>query len=707
MVETSAGEAVDPAQAQPDQYSVRALTRLDEVGAIADAWHRLLLASPTATAFASPAWVLTWYRHFQPRGGIHVVTVWRGGELVGVAPFARTRAGGAHAGFTLLVSAGTEHGDYGDPVLGPDPLPVARLVADHLAHLVRHENTAVNLRRLCDDSPLLAVLEARDDVACAPMGLEAGNAVVRFADMDDPRAALDRIARKRDLPRLRRRLTEAHGEVEFVAEAPDTRLALDHMRDFLSRRWAPGEGPRLFTAPGREAFTRDATAALVEAGLARVAMLTAGGRPVAVSIDHVVGGRLLGDATSYDPDLRRFSVGLLHLHEVLAAALADGLDEVDLRAGDFPYKDQWATSARRTRSVALVRAGVLGRAQHAARRMAMSARARRIARAERAAPKPQAPPAPTPHAAVARDVRPTPGRSAAPVTPPTPAPCVSVVIPARNAARWLDQQLAALAAQDVPVPWEVVVADNGSCDATRQVAASWRDRLPVRVVDASATAGINHARNRGAAEARGELLLFCDADDVVQPGWVAAYWHARGEWDMAGGPVDTVSLNTPHQRTLHLGGPGAGLNSFGWLATFMGCNFAVHRVVHTTIGGFDESFRGGGDDIDFAFRGQLAGFRLGYVPDAEVAYRLRDTLRAAVRQHYHYGRTRPHLYRKFRASGMPRRSWRHTARSYAVAAARLPDMVRSDERAKWVIHAAFMIGMARGSLHDHIVYLSE
>lgn len=139
----------------------------------------------------------------------------------------------------------------------------------------------------------------------------------------------------------------------------------------------------------------------------------------------------------------------------------------------------------------------------------------------------------------------------------------------------------------------------------------------------------------------------------------------------------------------------------------MGCNFAVHRVVHTTIGGFDESFRGGGDDIDFAFRGQLAGFRLGYVPDAEVAYRLRDTLRAAVRQHYHYGRTRPHLYRKFRASGMPRRSWRHTARAYAVAAARLPDMVRSDGRAKWVIHAAFMIGMARGSLHDHIVYLSE
>ena len=423
MVETSAGGALGPAVARLNPYSVRTLSHPDEVRAIAEAWHRLLLASPTATAFASPAWVLTWYRNFQPRGGIHVVTVWKGDDLVGVAPFARTRAGGARAGFTLLVSAGTEHGDYGDPVLGPDPLPVAQLVADHLVHLVRHENTAVNLRRLCDDSPLLAMLEARDDVACAPMGLEAGNAVVRFADLDDPRAALDRIARKRDLPRLRRRLTETHGEVEFVAEAPDTMLALDHMRDFLSRRWAPGEGPRLFTAPGREAFTRDVTAALVEAGLARVAMLTAGGRPVAVTIDHVVGGRLLGDATSYDPDLRRFSVGLLHLHEVLGAALADGLDEVDLRAGDFPYKDQWATSTRRTRSIALLRAGVLGRAQHAARRVAMSARARRIARGELAAPDPQARPAPTRHAAGAPDAGGAPGPAPAPGA--TQAPCRS------------------------------------------------------------------------------------------------------------------------------------------------------------------------------------------------------------------------------------------------------------------------------------------
>lgn len=369
-----------------DAYSVRTITELTELRALTDQWHRLLLASPMATAFVSPAWVLTWYRAFERARGIYVVTVWRGRELAGVAPFARTRFGGAHAGFTLLVSAGTEHGDFGDPLLGPDPLPVAHTLADHLARLTRRENTVVNLRRLRDESPLLALLEARDDVACAPMGAHADNAVVRFSDMDDPEATLARLARKRDLPRLRRRLTEHHGEVVFTSQAPDTTSALDAMRDLLARRWTAGEGPKMFATPAREAFTREVTAALVDCDLARVSTLTAGGRIVAVTINYRVGDREIGDATGFDPDLRKYAVGLMHLHEVLASAWTSGITEVDMRAGDFAYKDKWATTSQGTRSIALHRAGRLGPAQLAARRVAMSVRARRITRRGRRQP---------------------------------------------------------------------------------------------------------------------------------------------------------------------------------------------------------------------------------------------------------------------------------------------------------------------------------
>ena len=284
---------------------------------------------------------------------------------------------------------------------------------------------------------------------------------------------------------------------------------------------------------------------------------------------------------------------------------------------------------------------------------------------------------------------------------------ISVVIPARNVATELEAQLGGLAAQEVPVPWEVVVADNGSTDDTREVAARWRDRLPLRIVDASAQAGVNFARNLGAREATGELLLWCDADDVVQPGWMAAYWRTRDEWDMAGGFIDVSVLNGPAALARHADVKFGGLNHFGWLRTFMGCNFAVHRRVFTAIDGFDESFSGGCDDVDFAFRGQLAGFRLGYVPEAAVAYRLRETLRDTVRQHYRYGITRVHLFRKFRPVGMPRRSWKHTVRAYALTIARAPDLLTRGGRGRWVVDAAFLIGLASGSLHDHTLYLSE
>lgn len=107
---------------------------------------------------------------------------------------------------------------------------------------------------------------------------------------------------------------------------------------------------------------------------------------------------------------------------------------------------------------------------------------------------------------------------------------LSVIIPCLNAERTIGEQLAALAAQRWSERWEVIVADNGSTDGTLEVVRRFAGRLPeLRVVDASQRRGSGYARNRGAAVARGEWLAFCDADDVVAPGWVAAMgrrWRA-------------------------------------------------------------------------------------------------------------------------------------------------------------------------------------
>src|SRR5438045_2944663 len=104
----------------------------------------------------------------------------------------------------------------------------------------------------------------------------------------------------------------------------------------------------------------------------------------------------------------------------------------------------------------------------------------------------------------------------------TPPRLVSVIVPVRNGARWLGQQLAALERQRYGGRWEVVVVDNGSSDGSAAVAGDWAGRLALRTVGANRRRGINVARNAGAAVACGDLLAYCDADDQVAPGWLEA-----------------------------------------------------------------------------------------------------------------------------------------------------------------------------------------
>jgi CelD/BcsL family acetyltransferase involved in cellulose biosynthesis len=358
---------------------VEVVTELADLEALSDQWTALVHTSPLATAYASPAYILTWYRHFERPGGIYTITVWHHDQLVGLAPFARTRIGHPPAAITLLVSAGTEHGDYGDPLLGPDPTPVAHAITDHLATLTRH-HTIINLRRLRDDSPTLAAIHARDDITPTPMGQIADAAVIRLDTIDDPTTHLRRLANKHSIPRRMRRLAEAHGPITYQPHDPDHTRALDTMRDMLTRRWGPHNGPAMFRTPHMDAYTRDTLHHLTHTGFARIATLTAGTTPVAVNTVFEVGERAVSDNVAIDPDLGSFGPGQAALLRLVEHAHESGRREVDLRAGDFPYKYKWANATHRTRSVALTAPGRRHDAMMAARRVLMSLRARRLAR---------------------------------------------------------------------------------------------------------------------------------------------------------------------------------------------------------------------------------------------------------------------------------------------------------------------------------------
>ena len=100
---------------------------------------------------------------------------------------------------------------------------------------------------------------------------------------------------------------------------------------------------------------------------------------------------------------------------------------------------------------------------------------------------------------------------------------ISLIIPCYNATDTIGAQLEAVARQQYRQLWEVIVSDNGSIDSSREVVERFKGQLPrLRIVDASDRHGAAHARNRGAAMASGDALVFVDADDEVAPGWLEA-----------------------------------------------------------------------------------------------------------------------------------------------------------------------------------------
>jgi glycosyltransferase involved in cell wall biosynthesis len=99
------------------------------------------------------------------------------------------------------------------------------------------------------------------------------------------------------------------------------------------------------------------------------------------------------------------------------------------------------------------------------------------------------------------------------------APLVSVVMSTYNRAGVVERTLEAALDQPGP-PFEIVVVDDGSTDATPKVLAAVDDAR-LRVVQ-QANAGMASARNTGAAAAEGEWLIFLDDDDVPVRGWLLA-----------------------------------------------------------------------------------------------------------------------------------------------------------------------------------------
>jgi GT2 family glycosyltransferase len=278
------------------------------------------------------------------------------------------------------------------------------------------------------------------------------------------------------------------------------------------------------------------------------------------------------------------------------------------------------------------------------------------------------------------------------------------VIPARDAAQTIAAQLAALASQSYCGRLHVVLADNGSTDATISEVERWRDQFAsLRVVDASARRGAAFARNCGfGATSHTGVVVCCDADDVVDQHWVAGLLGALAQADLvAGGTVDWDGRSIPtHPNPFGIGGAG-----LGYLPACSTSSFACRIEVWKETGGFDEDLLAS-EDVDFAWRAQQQGFRLVPAPDAFVLYRTPTTARATFAKWFHYGISQPQLYAKHRRAGMPKQPTIRALSRWAQLAVTAFRLLQGGEpRLTWCREFGRRSGRVVGSVRARVVFL--
>ncbi|HKN38499.1 MAG TPA: glycosyltransferase [Acidimicrobiia bacterium] len=283
---------------------------------------------------------------------------------------------------------------------------------------------------------------------------------------------------------------------------------------------------------------------------------------------------------------------------------------------------------------------------------------------------------------------------------------LSVVIPVRDAAAVVPDQLGALRAQRWEGHWEVVVAlDAGSADATADVVGRYADGWPrLRIVDAPPGGGPGSARNVGAAAAAGSALAFCDADDVVAPGWVAAMGDALRHHEFVTGPLELDRLN-PTWLVESRGRSFADRRPVyeGIFPYASSCNLGVRRPVFERAGGFDAAWRVG-EDIELSMRLWLSGIVLHFEPGAVVHYRYRPTLRSTYRQARSYGRVRPLLAERLRRAGRPAPNRSAGLRNWAWLVRHVRLLAGRPGRAKWLWVAGQRVGSLEGSWRVRRLY---
>jgi len=245
---------------------------------------------------------------------------------------------------------------------------------------------------------------------------------------------------------------------------------------------------------------------------------------------------------------------------------------------------------------------------------------------------------------------------------------ISIVIPAYNAEATIEATVNSVLKQKCRSEIEVIVGDDASKDSTREIVG----RLPARLVALEKNSGAGTARNRGAAKASGEILVFLDADVYLEPGSlqiIEQFFDRHPEYSAAVGnyaviPVDKDICSFYHNfLTLYhhdlLG------KDVEWL---WGALSAVRKEDFDRLRGFSEAYPGASvEDLELGYRLSEAGKKIRYLDELRGVHARKFTLGKMLYNDYHKAVLGVKLYWKMNRSGRHRHGFSSAKNGLNVA----------------------------------------
>ena len=205
------------------------------------------------------------------------------------------------------------------------------------------------------------------------------------------------------------------------------------------------------------------------------------------------------------------------------------------------------------------------------------------------------------------------------------SPSVSVIIATYNRARLLPQTLDSVLSQSFQ-DFELIVVDDGSSDDTRDLLATYKDRIQYIYQE---NRGPSAARNLGARHAKAKWISFQDSDDLCLPhhlktlhGFVQAHpgcgmVFANGKY--LSGPEHNRSVIIPNDKSRHLAASGIRLDDLFNKSIVRLQAALISKTAYDAVGGHDESLRIC-MDLDLSFR-LLMNFPVAYIDQVVFSYR--------------------------------------------------------------------------------------